>query len=169
MGPEHADAGLDDAMYRDLDALAEVALPAVRALVSIAVRALAASPTPVTLPQYRLLVTLSSDGPVRSSALAELLGVDASTVTRMCDRLLRDGLIVRRAEPSDRRALRIALSAKGEQSVAAVTARRRQEFALLLEAIPPPRRPGVIAALRELQAASESRPRADSPHLAWIA
>ena len=118
MSPERAGRGSADVVHGDLDQLAAVALPAVRAIVSIAVRALAASPTPVTLPQYRLLVTLSKDGPVRSTALAELLGVDASTVTRMCDRLLRDGLIVRRAEPSDRRALRIALSAKGEQTVA---------------------------------------------------
>jgi DNA-binding MarR family transcriptional regulator len=152
----------------DLDGLAEVALPAVRALVGIAVRALEASPIPVTLPQYRLLVTLSKDGPLRSSALAELLGVDASTVTRMCDRLLRDGLIVRRAEPSDRRVQRIALSAKGEQTVAAVSARRREEFATLLDAIPAPRRAGVIAALRELGAASDGRAGAGSSQLAWI-
>lgn len=165
MSPERA---VDDAPYKDLDQLAEVALPAVRALVAIAVRALDASPTPVTLPQYRVLVTLSNDGPVRSSALAELLGVDASTVTRMCDRLLRDGLIVRRAEPSDRRALRIGLSAKGEQAVAAVTARRREEFAHLLEAIPAPRRAGVIAALQELEAASAGAAGTESPHLAWI-
>jgi DNA-binding MarR family transcriptional regulator len=168
MSPERADRGGDNASHSDLDQLAEVALPAVRAIVAIAVRALDASPIPITLPQYRVLVTLSKDGPVRSSALAELLGVDASTVTRMCDRLLRDGLIVRRAERSDRRALRIALSAKGEQTVAAVTAGRREEFALLLEAIPVAKRAGVIAALQELEAASEGRAGADSGHLAWI-
>jgi DNA-binding MarR family transcriptional regulator len=168
MSPEPTDRGRDDASLRDLDQLAEVALPAVRAIVDIAARALDASPTPITLPQYRVLVTLAKDGPVRSSALAELLGVDASTVTRMCDRLLRDGLIVRRAERSDRRALRIALSAKGEQTVAAVTARRREEFARLLEAIPVDRRAGVIAALQELEAASDVRAGAGSPHLAWI-
>lgn len=161
MSPDGAEAG-------DLDRLAEVALPAVRALVGIAVRALDASPTPVTLPQYRLLVTLAKDGPVRSSALAELLGVDGSTVTRMCDRLLRDGLILRGAEPADRRVQSIALSAKGEQTVAAVSARRREEFEALLEAIPAPRRAGVIAALQELGAASDSRASAGSSPLAWI-
>jgi DNA-binding MarR family transcriptional regulator len=146
---EPADLG-DDA----LDSLVEVALPAVRALVAVAVRSLAASPVPVTLPQYRVLVTMAEDGPTRAAALAVRLGVDGSTVTRMCDRLLRDGLIVRRADRSDRRAVKVALSATGSAVVEAVRARRREEFASLLRAIPPEHRAGVVAALREIDVAS---------------
>ena len=75
----------------DLDLLVESALPAVRGIVAIAMRSLDASPVPLTLPQYRVLVALAESGPTRAAALAGLLGVEGSTVTRMCDRLLRDG------------------------------------------------------------------------------
>jgi DNA-binding MarR family transcriptional regulator len=143
----------------------------VRGIVAVAVRSLDASPVPLTLPQYRVLVTLAESGPTRAAALAGLLGVDGSTVTRMCDRLLRDGLILRRAERSDRRAVRVALSATGQEAVEAVRARRRIEFSTLLQAIPPERRTLVVTALQEIDAASRTCPSPSSPPstLSWIA
>src|SRR5947209_14932961 len=137
----------------ELDRLVETALPAVRGIVAVAIRSLDASPVPLTLPQYRVLVALAESGPTRAAALAGVLGVEGSTVTRMCDRLLRDGLIVRRAERSDRRAVRVALSATGKEAVEAVRARRRLEFAALLQAIPAERRTLVVTALQEIDAA----------------
>ena len=49
----------------------------------------------VTLPQYRALVVLASRGPQRIVDLAGFLDVTASTATRMCDRLVRKGLVRR--------------------------------------------------------------------------
>jgi DNA-binding MarR family transcriptional regulator len=151
-----------------LDRLTEVALPAVRAIVAVAVRSLEASPVPVTLAQYRVLVTMAEEGPTRAATLAALLGVDASTVTRMCDRLVRDGLVLRRNERSDRRAVRVELSAQGAEVVEGVKARRREEFRALLQAIPADRRAGVVAALREIDAASAAVAH-PSPVFGWIA
>jgi DNA-binding MarR family transcriptional regulator len=155
----------------DLDLLVESALPAVRGIVAIAIRSLDASPVPLTLPQYRVLVALAESGPTRAAALADVLGVEGSTVTRMCDRLLRDGLIVRRAERSDRRAVRVALSAVGQEAVEAVRARRRTEFAGLLQAIPNDRRALVVTALQEIDAASRTSasPSPAPSTLSWIA
>jgi DNA-binding MarR family transcriptional regulator len=152
----------------DVESLVEVALPAVRAIVAVAVRSLEASPVPVTLAQYRMLVTMDQQGPTRAATLATLLDVDASTVTRMCDRLVRDGLIARRAERADRRAVRVALTAAGSDVVSAVAERRRQEFGALLEAIPAERRTGVVVALQELDAASRAIT-VDPPAFGWIA
>ncbi len=151
----------------DLDSLANVALPAVRAIVGVAVRSLDASPVALTLPQYRVLATMAQEGPTRAAVLAARLSVDASTVTRMCDRLLRDGLIVRRGERTDRRAVRIALSPLGSVAVRAVRARRREEFRRLLKAIPADRRAAVVTALQEIEAASAEIP-APTPALGWI-
>lgn len=156
--------GVDDA---DLETLVEVALSAVRAIVAIAVRSLEASPAQVTLVQYRVLATMAQEGPTRPATLANLLGVDASTVTRMCDRLVRDGLVVRRGQRSDRRVVQVALTAEGMSVIDAVTARRREEFATLLRAVPPERRAVVVAGLQEVGAttmASASPP----PALGWL-
>lgn len=153
----------------DVDRLVEVALPAVRAIVSVAVRSLDASPVPVTLAQYRVLVTMAQQGPTRAAALAAALGVDASTVTRMCDRLVRDGLVIRGGERTDRRAVRVALSPTGEDVVDRVTAQRREEFGALLQVIPAERRAGVVAALQELGAASAAVTSAPTAVLGWIA
>jgi DNA-binding MarR family transcriptional regulator len=115
-----------------------------------------------------MLVTMDQRGPTRAATLATLLDVDASTVTRMCDRLVRDGLIARRAERADRRAVRVALTAAGSDVVGAVARRRRQEFGALLGAIPADRRTGVVAALQELDAASRAIT-VDPPAFGWIA
>ncbi len=153
----------------DLDRLVEVALPAVRAIVAVAVRSLDASPVAVTVAQYRVLVTMAQQGPTRAATLATVLGVDASTLTRMCDRLVRDGLVVRRGERTDRRAVRVALSPTGEDVVDRVMARRREEFCALLERIPAERRAGVVAALQEIDAATRSTTVVPSAVLGWIA
>ena len=59
-----------DQTDRHLDALVEVALPAVRTIVGVALRSLAASPVPVTMAQYRVLVTVAQLGPERAAAVA---------------------------------------------------------------------------------------------------
>ena len=59
-----------------------------RALVAITARSLASVSDDVTLPQFRTLVVLAHGGPQTVTALAEHLGVHASTMTRMCTRLV---------------------------------------------------------------------------------
>ena len=43
--------------------------------------------------QYRTLVVLASRGPQSAAALAEAVDVTPPTATRMCDRLVRKGLV----------------------------------------------------------------------------
>ena len=85
------------------DELADAVLDASRVLVAVAARSLAAAPSDVTLPQYRVLVILATRGPQRPSDLAAEVGVAASSITRMCDRLVRKKLVRRRLRPSNRR------------------------------------------------------------------
>ena len=74
------------------DELVDAVLGASRALVAVAARSLADVAEDVTLPQYRFLIELASRGPQRLADLATALGVDRSTATRMCDRLVRKRL-----------------------------------------------------------------------------
>jgi DNA-binding MarR family transcriptional regulator len=116
--------------------LTDAVLTASRVLVAVAARSLAEHETEVSLQQYRALVVLGSRGPQRPVDLAEALGVDPSTATRLCDRLSDKRLISRRRQSDDRREVRLDLTVQGRSLVAAVTARRRGEIARILAAVP---------------------------------
>jgi DNA-binding MarR family transcriptional regulator len=80
----------------------------------------------VTLVQFRSLVVLASRGPQRTADLAATLGIAPSTVTRMCDRLVRRGLVQRFRRVADRRATWIALTEPGQDLVGEVMRYRRK-------------------------------------------
>src|SRR5919205_1104482 len=100
-----------------LDAL----LSATRALVGVAARSLAGLDVDVTLAQFRTLTVLASRGPQRAVDVAGELGVNPSTGTRMCDRLVRKGLIRRTRSTGDRRVVRLTLTPAGRDLVVEVT------------------------------------------------
>ncbi len=99
-----------------------------RALIAITARSLASVNEDVTLPQFRTLVVLATRGPQTVSALAEHLAVHASTMTRMCNRLVRRGLVHRAPSEIDRREVVIVLSESGSRVVDDVTRSRRHEI-----------------------------------------
>jgi DNA-binding MarR family transcriptional regulator len=71
--------------------------------------------------------------PIRVTALAEMLDVDAPTVTRKIQQLERDGLVVRHADPDDRRASLIGLTPAGRRTLQRVLKARRVWLERLLE------------------------------------
>jgi DNA-binding MarR family transcriptional regulator len=92
-------------------------LTASRSLVAVATRSLGAAAEETTIAQYRALVVLASRGPQRMVDLAAALDVAPSTAGRMCDRLVRKGLIRRHRARADRRAVLVSLTAAGRQVV----------------------------------------------------
>lgn len=62
-----------------------------------------------------LLVAIEDQGPVRASDLAAWQGVDKSTVTPQVRRLEDRGLVAREADPVDRRAVRLTITAQGRR------------------------------------------------------
>jgi DNA-binding MarR family transcriptional regulator len=138
------------------DAMVDAVLSASRVLVAIAARSLADAGEEVTLTQYRSLVVLASRGPQSMAALAEAVAVTPATASRMCDRLVKKGLIRRRSDRLDRRAVRLALTEMGRHLIDAVSARRRLEIAQLLQGISPETQQSVVNALTHLaQSAGE--------------
>ena len=97
----------------DHDSMVDAVLTASRVLVAIAARSLADAGEQVTLTQYRSLVILASRGPQSMAALAEAVAVTPPTASRLCERLVRKGLVRRRADRRDRRQVRIALTEAG--------------------------------------------------------
>ena len=67
------------------------------------------------MPQYRTLVVLTYAGAHRLADLAESLGVSPSTATRMCDRLVRKGLITRTRDVVDRREVNLSVTNAGPE------------------------------------------------------
>jgi DNA-binding MarR family transcriptional regulator len=143
------------------DQLVDAVLSASRVLVAVAARSLADVGEEVTLTQYRSLVVLASRGPQGVAALAEAVSVSPPTASRMCDRLIKKGLVTRRTDRRDRRQVRIALSPGGRRLVDAVTARRRTEIEVLVATIPAGSRDGVVKALRHLSASAGEVPEQD--------
>src|SRR6202161_2351596 len=109
------------------DSILDAVVTASRVLVAMAARSLADVGEEVTLTQYRSLVVLASRGPQGVAALAGAVSATPTTASRMCDRLVKKGLVTRRTDRSDRRQVRIALSTGGRRLVDTVTARRRTE------------------------------------------
>src|ERR1700722_19127437 len=99
------------------DPIIDAVLSASRVLVAVAARSLGDVAEEVTLTQYRTLVVLASRGPQSLADLAEAVDVTPPTATRMCDRLVRKGLIVRRHDRGDRRLIRLTLAKRGHELV----------------------------------------------------
>ena len=118
------------------EAAVDAVLTASRALVAVATTSLGAAAEDTTIAQYRALVVLASRGPQRMTDLAAALDVTPSTAGRMCDRLLRKGLIRRHRARADRRAVQVSITAAGREIVDQATARRRALIAGILGKLP---------------------------------
>jgi DNA-binding MarR family transcriptional regulator len=108
--------GLADGGTREYPAdtaAVDAVLTASRSLIAVATRSLGAAAEETTIAQYRALVVLASRGTQRMVDLAEALGVAPSTAGRMCDRLVRKGLIRRHRARTDRRAVLVSITAAG--------------------------------------------------------
>jgi MarR family transcriptional regulator for hemolysin len=60
--------------------------------------------------QWGVLVRLDRSEGLKQTELAEILDLQPITLTRLLDRLAKNGLIERRADPNDRRANRLYLT-----------------------------------------------------------
>ena len=92
----------------------------------------------LSLAQFQLLEPLGAGDALPVGALAEEAGVAPPTATKMLDGLVRPGFVVRSAADHDRRVVLIALTAAGEEALAArrarvVAARERIEARLTPE------------------------------------
>ncbi|ETA00748.1 transcriptional regulator [Frankia casuarinae] len=132
----------------DVDEVTDAVLTASRLLVAVSARSIAAVGEDVTLPQFRMLVVLAGRGPQRAGELAESLDVHPSTATRMADRLVVAGLILRVGNPRNRREVIVELTGPGRRLVDEVTARRRAEIATIVARLAPDVRGSLVGALR---------------------
>jgi DNA-binding MarR family transcriptional regulator len=141
----------------------DAVLSASRSLIAVATRSLGAAAEETSIAQYRALVVLTSRGPQRLTDLAAALGVAPSTAGRMCDRLVRKGLVRRHRARADRRSVLVSVTAAGRDVVDQATARRRELIAGILAAMPPAEQRDVARALAAFAAAAGEVPDSQWP------
>ena len=128
----------------------EVLQAATRVLTGVALRSLDVLDGAVTLPQFRMLAVLADLGQARSVQVARALGLEPSTVTRLADRLVAAGHVVRGSEPGHRGVVTLGLSGTGQLLVDRVVVWRQQELARMLGLLPSADRVRLTAALSQL-------------------
>ena len=113
----------------------------------------------LTLSQLRTLFLLDrSDAPLAVNEIAEQINLSMPAAGRAIDALHRTDLVSRSEDPLDRRVKRIALTDRGSEAIASISASRLAAVQRLVDALSPEER-------AELQAATETLDAVVSTHL----
>ena len=99
---------------------------------------------------FGVLRCVSERGEVRVSELAQLLGVDTSTMSRHVKTLERGELVVRAEDPLDGRAARVRLTGAGAEVLRVLGQARHRYFAELLASWSEADRAGLAPLLAQL-------------------
>lgn len=67
-----------------------------------------------SLPQVHIVEILGLNGPMRMKELAAKIGVTTGTLTVQIDKMVKAGLVLRRAHETDRRSILVELTAPGQ-------------------------------------------------------
>lgn len=127
-------------------------------LVGIAWECAHAAPPEVSFPQTRLLLVLDRLGRVPSSQLAAAMGVNASSVTRLADRLEALGYVARGRSPGNRSVVTLEVTGTGHEIVTRMLGRRHAALGALLDKLPPAQREAAAEAARQLVEAAATIP-----------
>jgi DNA-binding MarR family transcriptional regulator len=127
---------------------------ATRVLAGVALRSLGVLDGVITLPQFRMLAVLAELGRARSARVARALGLDASTVTRLADRLVAARYVERGSDPRHRSVVTLELTPSGESLVSAVSRWRQRELSRIVAALPPATRAQLTSVLGQLVTAA---------------
>jgi DNA-binding MarR family transcriptional regulator len=108
----------------------------------------------LSLPQFRVLGLLSA-GDERASQLATRLAVAKPTLTALIDSLVDRAYVTREAAPTDRRVVRLSITAAGRVALTSAEAQLRSVLDEVLGRCRHPDR--VLAALDEIRVALDQR------------
>jgi DNA-binding MarR family transcriptional regulator len=139
-------------------AVTDAVLTASRLFVAVSARSIAAVDDSITIPQFRMLVVLHALGPMKPSAVAEILHVNPSNATRMVDRLISANMIERHVNPAIRREMVLKLTENGTNTVAKVTQRRHRHITDIVERMPAQQRTCLVETLEAFNVAGGESP-----------
>lgn len=135
------------------DTEADAVLAACRVLVALSARSIAAVQDLADVMQVRALVVISSRESVSLGELATAANLHPTRASRLCDRMVAEGLIHRADDPADRRQLILTLTPRGEAVVRTVMQHRRDAIKPILARLTKARRAELVSALKEFATA----------------
>src|SRR5690606_15405933 len=94
----------------------------------------------------RVLMMIATRGAVNLAAVAAGLQVSASNASRICDRLLKIGMVDRRDDPADRRNIALTLTPDGQALIDRVVHHRRIAIRRILREMSPAQRDALTTA-----------------------
>lgn len=129
-----------------------------RTLTAIVARTLSEVSEQITVPQLRVLVLLSTRGPMNLTTIAQHLGVNPSNASRTCDQLVATGRLLRAPDPQDGRSSVLELTADGARFVAGLMAARRRLLDTVISRIAPDDQRALAHGLEAFLSAVEAAP-----------
>lgn len=102
-----------------------------------------------------VLHTLSHKSPMRLNELISTEQVTQSAITQLVTRLERDGLVERRPDPSDGRAVLVHITTPGVEIIDSRRSHRIMEIAKLIEGLAPEEKNAIASALPALTRLAE--------------
>lgn len=144
-----------------------VVLAASRALVALSAQSIASVEADVDVVQFRVLVVVASRGSTSLSQLADGARISLTRASRLCERMVNQGLLARTEDPGDRRQLILTLTGEARQIVRQATRRREQAVAAILHRIPSSERATVAAGFAAFAAAAGETSNSDLWGLGW--
>jgi len=87
----------------------------------------------ITFQQFHMLLHLSKEGPLKISDLSHRMLVSMPTTSRMANHLLRQGLVKKSKDTTDRRSTYLELTPEGEELVMTVEALQAQAISSILQ------------------------------------
>lgn len=130
--PEPMDVPTDDEHYEKAEAILNQLVRFMRLSKRAASRFTSAHADGIEQAAYLILFVLVSEGPRRTTALAEAVHSDTSTVSRQVGSLVRHGLVERQADPADGRACLLAATPRGVECFEAHRRARTAEMIQML-------------------------------------
>jgi DNA-binding MarR family transcriptional regulator len=109
----------------------------------------------LTRTQVSVLSVVARCGPLGVSDLAEREGVNPTMLSRVIGKLAAAGLLRRASDPTDRRAVLVAVTAKGTRLDARLREERTALFAQMLTALPDEMAVRLLGALPALESLAE--------------
>jgi DNA-binding MarR family transcriptional regulator len=110
---------------------------------------------------------MASRGSVSLGELATAANLHPSRASRLCDRMVAEGLIHRADDPANRRQLTLTLTLSGERVVRTVMKHRRNAIKPILARLTKQRRAELVSALKEFATAGGEPPDLELWAMGW--
>ncbi|MDR9755336.1 MAG: MarR family winged helix-turn-helix transcriptional regulator [Thermoanaerobacterales bacterium] len=104
----------------------------------------------ITYSQCHALVEIGSNQSLSINELAELLGLDKSTLSRTVNTMVEQGLVTREPDPDDRRYVKIKLTPTGSGLLSDIEDKMTDYYLNIYQAIPQDKRKQVLESLELL-------------------